>query len=97
VEKFKLLFFISINIFSFLLMGYDKMQAKRNRWRIKEKTLLFLALAGGAIGGYCGMQVFRHKTKHNLFRFGLPLLVLLNLYLFYTLGGVEGEFLHYGK
>lgn len=69
-------------------MGYDKMQAKRNRWRIKEKTLLILALAGGAIGAYFGMKIFRHKTKHNLFRLGLPLLVLLNVYLFYALGGV---------
>jgi len=42
-------------------------------------VLLGLAAAGGSIGAYLGMMVFRHKTLKPLFRFGVPVIVLLHV------------------
>jgi len=62
-----LLFSIPLNIINLFLFAYDKFQAKRNGWRIPERTLLGLTLFGGGIGGLAGMLAFRHKTRKNLF------------------------------
>ena len=56
---------IPVSMITFLLLGYDKFQAKNNGWRIPEKVLLGLGLIGGADGGLIGMQPFHHKTRKN--------------------------------
>ena len=56
---------LAINIFAFLLMGYDKKLAKRKKSRISEKTLLMSAFLGGSLGSGIGMLYFRHKTSKN--------------------------------
>lgn len=61
-----------------VMMKADKERAKRNQYRISERTLWMMALLGGAIGGVLGMQLFRHKTQHLSFRFGFPLLALFD-------------------
>ena len=38
------------NLFVGILYGVDKEKAKRNAWRIPEKTLLFYAFAVGGLG-----------------------------------------------
>ncbi|MGN7479071.1 DUF1294 domain-containing protein [Solibacillus silvestris] len=71
-------------IVSILLCTYmyiDKQRAKKKEWRISEKTLLTLGIFGGAIGGVLGMYLFRHKTKHNAFAFGFPLLGAIHIFL----------------
>ena len=62
-----------------VMMKADKERARRNQYRISEKTLWMTAILGGAIGGVIGMQLFRHKTKHLSFRLGFPLLALLDV------------------
>ena len=62
-----------------VMMKADKERAKRNKYRISERTLWMMAILGGAIGGVIGMQLFRHKTKHLSFRLGFPLLALLDV------------------
>jgi len=76
--------FIPLSFITFLLLGYDKLQAKNNGWRIPEKTLLLLGVFGGAIGGLLGMQVFHHKTRKNYFWtiYGLAAAVQVGLILF---------------
>ena len=59
-----------MSVWAFITMGYDKRQAKRKGQRIPEKNLWTLALLGGGIGAYFGMQTFRHKTRHTSFRIG---------------------------
>ncbi|WP_064092576.1 DUF1294 domain-containing protein [Rossellomorea aquimaris] len=76
------LYFLILNIVGFMVMGKDKKKAIRNEYRIKETTLWAIALAGGSIGAYAGMRIYRHKTKHTLFRFGFPLLVMVHSLLF---------------
>ena len=64
-----------------VLMYIDKQRAIKKEWRISEKSLFTLAIAGGAIGGVLGMYLCRHKTKHNNFAFGFPLLAAVHVFL----------------
>jgi len=61
----------------FAMMGMDKHKARRGSRRIPEKRLFLVAVLGGAFGGWIGMYVFRHKTKHWYFRLGFPFIALL--------------------
>lgn len=73
------LYLLFINAVGFALMGVDKRRAKRDQWRISEKSLFLPPLLGGTVGAILGMRVFRHKTKHWYFRYGLPALLVLQL------------------
>lgn len=76
-----------MSLWAFLAMGYDKRQAKRKLARVPEKTLWSLAIIGGGIGAYFGMQIFRHKTRHTEFRVGFLFLALIyGALLLYLLG-----------
>ncbi|MBQ9697926.1 MAG: DUF1294 domain-containing protein [Acidaminococcaceae bacterium] len=68
---------IVINIITFFVYGLDKLKAVNHWWRAPEAALLGLAVAGGSVGAYLGMQVFRHKTLKPLFRFGIPAILLV--------------------
>lgn len=70
---------VIVNLIAFVAMGVDKRRARRHQWRIRERTLLLLAALGGSLGAWAGMAVFRHKTRHNRFRFGVPALLLAQL------------------
>lgn len=70
------LYLLAINLAGFAAMGADKRRARRNRWRIRERTLFLLAALGGSPGVWAGMYAFRHKTRHNRFRFGIPAILL---------------------
>ena len=65
--KYILIVIAVMSLIDFILYGVDKSKAKKNKWRIKEATLLGFGVFGGALGGLLGMQVFRHKTKHWYF------------------------------
>ena len=71
-----LIYLLVINVAGFLLMGIDKLRAKKQVWRVPEKTLFLLAVIGGSIGTNVGMYVFRHKTKHWYFVIGMPLILI---------------------
>ncbi|MEH7391686.1 DUF1294 domain-containing protein [Bacillus sp. JJ1474] len=71
--------FIIINIAGFYLMKIDKNKAKNHQYRISENTLWLVAIFFGATGMTLGMKTFRHKTKHFQFKYGLPVLSLLEI------------------
>lgn len=73
------LYMVIVNLVAFVAMGVDKRRARRHQWRIRERTLLLLAALGGSLGAWAGMAVFRHKTRHNRFRFGVPALLMAQL------------------
>ncbi|MDY3919868.1 MAG: DUF1294 domain-containing protein [Candidatus Limivivens sp.] len=75
MEKLAVLYLIGVNLFTFAVYGADKWKAKKQKWRIPERTLLILAAIGGSPGALAGMYFFRHKTKHRLFRMGIPLIL----------------------
>lgn len=74
---------LGMSLILFILMGVDKVKAKRGAYRIPEARLFFFAVLGGAVGGTLGMYLFRHKTRHWYFAFGFPALALGQLVLFY--------------
>lgn len=60
----------------FCMMGADKRFARRGGRRIPEARLFLAAFLGGAPGGWLGMRVFHHKTRHWYFAVGFPLIAL---------------------
>jgi uncharacterized membrane protein YsdA (DUF1294 family) len=75
------LYLILINAAALLFMLTDKLRAKQYRWRIPEATLMGIAAAGGSFGAYVGMKLFRHKTRHPKFAFGIPALLAVHVIL----------------
>ena len=63
------------------MMLFDKRKAKRNRYRTRESSLFLISLFGGALGVFLGMHIFRHKTKHNSFVYGIPTLLIAHILL----------------
>ena len=74
---------IVANIAAFVMYGADKAKAKRGAWRTSEAALLLIAAVGGSIGAIAGMVIFRHKTKHLKFLIGLPLILIIQLAVWY--------------
>ena len=68
-----------INTFAFIVYGIDKLKAKKGKWRIPESTLLLLAIIGGSIGAWFGIKVWHHKTLHKKFKYGIPLIVIIQI------------------
>ena len=72
-------YLLAVNITSFLLYGIDKYKAKKGRWRISEATLLLMAVIGGSIGAWGGMRIWHHKTMHKMFKYGIPVIIILQV------------------
>ena len=72
-------YLLAVNITSFLLYGIDKFKAKKNLWRISEATLLTMAAIGGSIGAWVGMRIWHHKTMHKKFKYGIPVIIILQV------------------
>lgn len=68
-----------VNLLALLMFGFDKIFAKRENWRIRESNLFIVALLGGSIGALFGMYLWRHKTEHLKFKFGIPLILTLQI------------------
>lgn len=72
-------YLLAINIATFFLYGIDKYKAKKGRWRISEATLLMMAVIGGCIGAWAGMRLWHHKTMHKKFRYGIPIIIIIQV------------------
>jgi uncharacterized membrane protein YsdA (DUF1294 family) len=83
--KFILVYLIIINVFGIYIMHLDKRKAKKGYWRIPEATLFIIALIFGSAGVLLGMKLFHHKTRHFKFVFGIPAILVVQLYLLYKL------------
>lgn len=68
-----------INVITFLVYGIDKLKAKKGKWRVPEATLLLLAVIGGSIGAWLGIKVWHHKTMHKKFKYGIPIILVLQV------------------
>ena len=74
-----LIYLAAINVVTFFLYGVDKWKAKRSKWRVKEATLIWMSVFGGSIGALLGMKAWHHKTQHKKFKYGIPLILLVQL------------------
>lgn len=68
-----------MSLMAFCMMGFDKRRARTGGWRVRERSFFLVSLLGGTPGAVLGMLAFRHKTRRWYFRFGLPLLLLLQI------------------
>ncbi len=81
MTEYAIYYLVGINIITFLVFGLDKWKAKTNQWRIPESTLMGLALIGGSIGAWSGMRTWHHKTQHAKFKYGIPAILFLQIFL----------------
>ena len=79
MHQYSMYYLFAINIVSFFLYGIDKYKAKKNKWRISEATLLMIAVIGGSIGAWVGMRLWHHKTMHKKFKYGIPIIIILQI------------------
>lgn len=77
--KYCLYYLLFINIITFMMYGIDKQKAKKGKWRISEATLLMMAIVGGSIGAWAGMQIWHHKTMHKKFQYGIPAIIIMQI------------------
>ena len=78
-QRIIIIYLLVINIATFFTYGIDKWKAKKSKWRIREVSLLALAVLGGSIGAWLGMKVWHHKTMHKKFKYGVPAILILQL------------------
>ena len=76
-----LLYLAAVNVVAFAVYGADKRRAKKGKRRVPEKTLFLLAVIGGSVGALAGMRVFRHKTRHWYFVWGIPAILAAQIVL----------------
>ena len=79
MHQYSMYYLLAINFVSFFLYGIDKYKAKKGRWRISEATLLMMAVIGGSIGAWVGMRLWHHKTMHKKFKYGIPIIIILQV------------------
>ncbi|MBP5326723.1 MAG: DUF1294 domain-containing protein [Bacteroidales bacterium] len=77
--KIALYYILAANMLTIIAYSIDKWKARQNHWRVREASLLLLALLGGSVGAILAMYIFRHKTQHNKFRYGVPVILLIQL------------------
>lgn len=68
-----------INAITLGYYGYDKQRSRGDGPRVPEAVLHGLALAGGTLGAYAGMRLFRHKTIKGRFRLVFWAVVVLQV------------------
>ena len=80
--------FLFMNLIGFLLMRIDKKIAVDNgktddenkkRRRVSESTLFLVAIVYGSLGILLGMYKFKHKTLKNKFKYGIPIIIVLQI------------------
>lgn len=80
-----IIYFIIMTILTFFLFGLDKKRAQKHKWRIKVFTLLGMCFLGGSLGGLIAMYVFHHKTKQKYFTWGVPLILITQVFCLFAI------------
>ena len=79
LHRYLIYYLLVINAATFIIYGIDKDKAKKAKWRISEETLLTMAAVGGSIGAWLGMKAWHHKTQHRKFKYGVPIILLIQI------------------
>lgn len=79
LHRYLIYYLLVINAATFIIFGIDKDKAKKAKWRISEATLLTMAAVGGSIGAWLGMKAWHHKTQHRKFKYGVPIILLIQI------------------
>ena len=73
------IYLAAINLITFCTFGADKRRARKDMRRVPEKRLFTLAALGGSVGAIFAMRIFRHKTLHRSFRYGIPAILIAQI------------------
>jgi len=78
-------YILAINFYAFLLVKSQKndYEATGNLSKRNDGKLFLSALLGGALSIYISMFVFKYRTKSLFLMITMPVLSVLNIYLFY--------------
>ncbi len=79
--KIFIAYLILINIFGFAIMKFDKVRAQQHKWRLRERLFFVVAWLFGGPGVWAGMYAFRHKTKHTKFVLGIPVIIVIEVFI----------------
>lgn len=81
--KYFIIYLIIINLYGIYIMNADKRKAREGKWRTPEAHLFIIAIIFGSPGILIGMNLFHHKTKHMKFIIGIPLILIIQLYVLF--------------
>jgi len=79
LEVFLMAYLAAISLLAVVLTIRDKRAARKNKWRVRESTLLLVTALGGSVAMLLTMHVIRHKTKHAKFMVGIPVIIALQI------------------
>jgi len=74
-----LIYIVAISLLAVILTIRDKDAARKNAWRVKERTLLAVSVLGGSAAMLITMFLVRHKTRRFKFMVGIPLILLIQV------------------
>lgn len=83
--KYLTIYFIIINLISFVMFYVDKQKARKDKWRIEEKTLHITSFLGGTLGSITAMILFHHKTRKAGFVAITFIALIFNIFVIYEL------------
>ena len=73
------IYLAAVSLLAAIITFHDKSAARRNKWRVRESTLLLMAALGGSAAIFMTMLLIRHKTKHAKFMVGLPVIIAMQI------------------
>lgn len=82
ILKYLIFYLLFINFTAVAVCVADKIKAKKQKYRIPEKTLFLISFLGGGIGMYFAMRVTHHKTLHKRFMIGIPCIIIFQVVAF---------------
>lgn len=71
------IYLLAVNTAAFILFMTDKRRAEQKKYRISEKMLIGISALGGSAGALTAMHIFRHKTRKKRFRYGIPVILII--------------------
>lgn len=77
-----------LSLITFCMFWHDKQNAIKGHWRIPERTLLFMAAAGGSAGALIAMEMFRHKTNKEPFAYGIPRIIMAQVIIYIIIANI---------
>ena len=86
--EYLIYYFVLLNILCFVLFGLDKWFSKNKKRRVRNRTLLGFSILGGSIGALFGMYLFRHKTQTWYYVYGIPVIFIIQIIIFYYLRNI---------
>ncbi|WP_454441991.1 DUF1294 domain-containing protein [Vibrio bathopelagicus] len=78
-SKAVLVWYLVVGVVTFFVYAKDKRAAINGNWRVPEKTLHILSVAGGWLGALIAQDKLRHKTQKQPFRSIYWLTVAVNV------------------